>query len=79
MWVLKGLLLGLLIFSIVFVTRYHREVFHAILAPDVINGMTIENWFCWMGLVGSLLLGLSIVGWWSPAAWPKTVQKFVSR
>ena len=70
MWVLKGLLLGLLVFSAVFVSRYHHV--RGILAPDVVSGMTIKNWFSWMGLVGSFLLGLSIVGWWPPAAWPQT-------
>jgi hypothetical protein len=64
MWILKGSLLGILMFSILFAFRYRNSFHHVLIGPGVISQITIHNVFFWLGLVGCVLLGCAIVGSW---------------
>jgi hypothetical protein len=64
MWILKGSLLGILMFSVLFLFRYHNSFYHVLMGPGVISQITIHNVFFWLGLVGCVLLGCAIVGSW---------------
>jgi hypothetical protein len=64
MLVLKGSLLGILMFSVIFAIRYRRLFWRTIIGPEIISGITIQNVFFWLGLVGCILVGCSIVGLW---------------
>lgn len=65
MWILKGSLLGVLIFSILFATRFYRVFYHALIDPKLVSLITVRSVFFWMGLVGSLLVGCAIIGFWT--------------
>ncbi len=64
MWILKGSLLGILIFSVFFAIRFHRIFYHTLLDPRVIWLITFHSVFFWLGLVGCLLVGCAVVGYW---------------
>jgi hypothetical protein len=66
MLVLKGSLLGILMFCILFAIRYHRVFWPNIVHPRVISAITVHNTFFWLGLVGCILVGCAIVGFWRP-------------
>jgi hypothetical protein len=51
MWILKGSLLGILMFSILFAFRYHSKFYHVLIGPEVISQITIHNVFFRLGLV----------------------------
>ncbi len=63
MWILKGSLLGILIFSVIFAIRFYRLFYHTIFDPRVISEITHSVPF-WLGLVGCVLVGCAIVGYW---------------
>ena len=64
MLILKGSLLGILIFSILFAVQCYRMFIHTLVGPGVISQLTIQNVFFWLELVGCLLVGCAIVGYW---------------
>ncbi len=66
MWmiILKGSLLGILIFSIIFLLRFSRIFWHTIIDPNIILLITVRSAFFWLGLVGCVLVGCAIVGYW---------------
>ena len=64
MWILKGSLLGILMFSVLFAFRYGRNFYHVLMGPGVISQITAHNVFFWLGLIGCVLLGCAIVGSW---------------
>lgn len=64
MLILKGSLLGILMFLILFAIRFKRVFWHTIVGPDVVSAVTIRNVFFWLGLVGCVLVGCAIVGFW---------------
>ena len=63
MWILKGSLLGILIFLVLFAIRFHRLFLHTIIDPRVLIEITRSVPF-WLGLVGCVLVGCAIVGSW---------------
>lgn len=65
MWVVRGSLLGLLIFAAIFAIRFHK-LFHAIVTPAVVRSVTIHSAAFWVGLIGSVLVGCTIVWYWTP-------------
>ncbi len=68
MWVLlKGLLLGMLIFLIIFAARFHRVFTHSIIGPDYLRQITTHSVMFWVGLVGCVLVGCTIVWYWTPS------------
>jgi hypothetical protein len=68
MWILKGSLLGILIFSVLFAIRFHRLFYHTIIDPRIIWLITVHNVFFWLGLVGCVLVGCATVGYWPSKA-----------
>ena len=68
MMILKGSLLGILIFSVIFVIRFHRVFWHTIIDPNIILLITVRSAFFWAGLVGCMLVGYAIVGYGSAKA-----------
>ena len=80
MWILKGSLLGIVMFSILFAFlptlrpdgsamtltafRYRSSFYHVLIGPGVISQITTHNVLFWLGLVGCVLLGCAIVGSW---------------
>jgi len=66
MLVLKGSLLGILMFCILFVIAY-RRLFRSIVHPTVYSAI-IHDIFFWLGLVGCILVGCTIARWfwWHP-------------
>ena len=64
MWIVKGSLLGILIFSVLFAIRFRRLFIHTILDPRVVREITVHNVFFWLGLVGCVLVGCAVVGYW---------------
>jgi hypothetical protein len=64
MWIVKGMLFGGLIFLVLFATRFHRIFYHNIIDPKIVAHITIQSVLFWTGLVGCLLLGCTIAGWW---------------
>jgi hypothetical protein len=73
MWILKGVLLGVLFFTIIFAIRFHRVFMHSLIGPNVISGITIHSVMFWIGLIGCVLVGCTIIWYWSPSVWlPKS-------
>jgi hypothetical protein len=68
MWILKGSLLGILVFSVIFTIRFHRLFYHTIIGPGIVSMITVHSVFFWLGLVGCVLVGCAVVGYWSPVA-----------
>jgi hypothetical protein len=68
MWILKGSLLGILIFSVLFAIRFHRIFYHTLIDPRVIWLITVHSVFFWLGLTGCVLVGCAIVGYWPAKA-----------
>jgi len=64
MLILKGSLVGILMFSVLLAVQCYRSFIHTLIGPGVVSQMTIHNVFFWLGLVGCLLLGCAIVGYW---------------
>ena len=68
MWVIKGISLGLAMFVVGFIA------FNVVTAPPMRPGTaiglsyvyasTVGNPFFWLGLLGCLLVGVSVVGSW---------------
>ena len=56
MWILKGSLLGILIFLVLFAIRFHRIFYHTLIDPRVIWLIIVHSVFFWLGLTGC-------VGW----------------
>lgn len=75
MWILKGSLLGILMFLVLFAFRYGRYFYRTLMGPGVISLLTIHNVFFWLGLVGCVLLGCAIVGSW-PISKPPRLAPF---
>ncbi len=81
MWILKGTLLGLLLFSVgtfLFLIAFLRRL-GPILAPagqhwtfdiGLISRLTIRNNWFWIALVACLALGYAIV-----ASWPSSIPR----
>ncbi len=69
MWIAKGSLLGMLMFAIIFGIRFRKVLFHSIIGPGVIPQMTIHSVMFWIGLIGSVMVGCTIVWYWTPSAW----------
>ena len=68
MWILKGSLLGILIFSVIFAIRFYRLFYHTLIDPKIVSQVTIHSELFWLGLVGCVLVGCTIVGYWPAKA-----------
>jgi hypothetical protein len=68
MWILKGSLLGILIFLVFFAIRFHRIFYHTLIDPRVVWAITVHSVFFWLGLIGCVLVGCAIVGSWPVSA-----------
>lgn len=66
MSILKGSLLGMLIFVIIFAIRFHRLFYHALIDPKIISQVTIQSRLFWLGLLGCVLIGCVVVSYWTP-------------
>ena len=67
MWIVKGVLVGFLMFGTIFAVRFRRRLFHGILGPDALRQMTVHSTAFWIGLIGCVLVGCTIAWyWWSP-------------
>lgn len=62
--IFKGLVLGILIFSVLFAAQSYRMFLHTMNAPGVLSQLTIFNVFFWLELIGCVLVGIAIVGYW---------------
>jgi hypothetical protein len=70
MWIVKGSLLGILMFAIIFGIRFRKVFIHSIIGPGVIPQMTLQSVMFWIGLIGCVMVGCTIVWYWTPSAWP---------
>ena len=67
MWIVKGSLLGSLLFvvgCVVFLVAWISHGNAKAIGITVIQGLTIHNPLFWMALAGSLMIGCAIVGSW---------------
>ena len=68
MWILRGSLLGVVIFFVIFAIRFHRIFYHNLIDPKIVSQITVHSWLFWVGLAGCVMVGCVLVGYWSPAA-----------
>ena len=64
MWILKGVLIGVLLFFVIFAARYHRVFYHNLIDPKIVSLITVHSAIFWLGLVGSMLVGCTVARYW---------------
>lgn len=75
MWILKGTLLGMLMFAIIFGMQFHKVFWRSMVATNYLRQITIHSVPFWFRLVGFVMVGLTIVWYWTPSAWPNQVTR----
>ena len=64
MWILKGVLTGVLFFFVIFAARYHRIFYHNLIDPRIVLHITVQSVVFWLGLVGCTLVGCTVARYW---------------
>ena len=67
MWILKGVLIGVLFFLVIFAARYRRVFYHNLIDPKIVSLITVHSAIFWLGLGGCILVGCTVVRYWFSA------------